>query len=174
MRIGIDMDDTICKTTEMVHYFLEEYAAKKNLNPLDIVNDEFLREKFLEENLEEIYSKVEIKHDVKKVLKRIKNKGNEIFILTARSREMEDITRKWLKDNSIEIDYLIMEVFGEERGKVCKDYQIDLMIDDNPYNYKKVSEVGIPCLLFDDKDKYDLKQDYTTWIEIENYIERNH
>lgn len=35
MKIGIDLDDTICRTTEIVHKKLEEYAENLNLNPLD-------------------------------------------------------------------------------------------------------------------------------------------
>ena len=40
MRIGIDLDDTICRTTEMVNKKLNEYCKEKKLNPLDIMNDE--------------------------------------------------------------------------------------------------------------------------------------
>ena len=29
MRIGIDIDDTICNTSELVHKKIEEYAKKK-------------------------------------------------------------------------------------------------------------------------------------------------
>ena len=42
MRIGVGFDDTICRTTEIVHDRVEKYAAAENLNPLDIMNDEFL------------------------------------------------------------------------------------------------------------------------------------
>ena len=48
------------------------------------------------------------------------------------------------------------------------------MIDDDPYNYKKIVSSGTKCLLFDDKERYDLKNNYvTSWLEIEKYIERN-
>ena len=49
------------------------------------------------------------------------------------------------------------------------------MIEDDPYNYKKIISKGIKCILFDDREKYDLKHDYmTNWLDIEKYIERNH
>lgn len=181
MRIGIDLDDTICRTTEMVHKKVEEFADKKNLNPLDIMNDEYLKQEFFDEYLEEIYENAEIKRDVAKVIKRLKNKGNEIYIITAREnsfaktkRDVKIITEEWLSKNNIEVDEIITASYGEDKAKACREYKIDLMIDDDPYNYKKIISTGCKCLLFDDRGKYDLKRDYvTTWIDVEKYIERN-
>ena len=70
---------------------------------------------------------------------------------------------------------MIFSVYGEDKAKTCQEKHIDLMIEDNPYNYKKIKEAGIHCILYDDRGKYDLKKDYyTTWKDIEDYIERNH
>ena len=46
MKIGIDIDDTICDTTDIVHLKLEEYSKLIDLNPIDIMNDEELRLNF--------------------------------------------------------------------------------------------------------------------------------
>lgn len=181
MRIGIDLDDTICRTSEMVSDTVEEYAMNNHLDPLDVFNNDLLKYKFFNENLYNIYSNVEVKHDVSSVLKRIKNKGNKIFIITARSNDfvpsvnnVYDITKKWLKDNDIEVDDIIISAYGEDKAEICKKNKIDLMIDDDPYNYKKISAYGIKCLLFDDREKYDMKEDYvTSWLDIEKYIENN-
>ena len=85
MRIGVGFDDTICRTTEIVHDRVEKYAAAENLNPLDIMNDEFLKEGFFNIYLEDIYANAEIKREVKGVLKRLRSRGNEIYIITSRS-----------------------------------------------------------------------------------------
>ena len=47
------------------------------------------------------------------------------------------------------------------------------MIDDDPYNYKKLTSFGIRCLLFDENKKFELENYVTSWLEIEKYIERN-
>lgn len=177
MRIGVDLDDTICRTTESVHNVIEKYAALNNLNPLDIMNDTDLNQKFFKEKLEEIYDNAEVKRDVTRVLRRLKSKGNEIYIITARNNEnISDaygITKKWLEKQKIEVDKIIVAAYGETKADVCKKNKIDLMIDDDPYNYKIVSSSGISCILFDDREKYDLRQDYmTNWLDIEKYIER--
>lgn len=181
MRIGVDLDDTICRTTEIVHDRVEKYAKHKNLDPLDIMNDEFLRQSFFNIYLEDIYANAEIKRNVGQVLKRLKSKGNEIFIITARSndytatvKDVENITKRWLDEHNIEVDGIIVSAYGETKADVCKKYNIDLMIDDDPYNYKKIISTGKRCILFDDRGKYDLKTDYVTnWLDIEKYIERN-
>ena len=203
MRIGIDLDDTTfltvksmlkyadiyeeeisgvptCRTTEMVHEKLEEYSNKRNLNPLDIMNDEYLKDDFFKNNIEDIYENVVIKREVKQVLKRLKNKGNIIYIITSRNRDykdknIEDITKKWFAKEEIEVEKMIFSVYGEEKANVCRELKIDLMIEDNPYNLKKIKEAGIHCILYDDRGKYDLQTDYyTNWKDIEMHIERYH
>ena len=181
MRIGIDLDDTICRTTEIVHKYLEIYSEKTHLNSLDIMNDEELKEEFFDKYIRNIYEEVEIKREAKKVLKRLKSKGNEIYIITSRrdritkdGKTILEITEEWFNKNDIMIDKIILSGNGDKKALVCKNNSINLMIEDNPYNYKKISTIGIKCLLFDDREKYNLKQDYvTSWIDIEKYIERN-
>lgn len=178
MRIGVDLDDTICRTTEKVHEKVEEYSKKMNLNPLDIMNDEILSQNFFEQYLETIYKTVEVKREVAKVLKRLRSKGNEIYIITARKNDIVKnvniITEEWLKENQIEVDKVIVEAYGEKKADICKENNIELMIEDDPYNYKKIISKGIKCILFDDRERYDLRQNYmTNWLDIERYIERN-
>ena len=46
MRIGIDLDDTICNTTKIVQDRVKRYADEEGLNDLDIMNDEVLKQNF--------------------------------------------------------------------------------------------------------------------------------
>ena len=181
MRIGIDMDDTICRTTEIVHDRLEQYSDSLGISPLDIMNDEELKHNFFSIYGEDIYKNAEIKRNVQGVLKRLKSKGNEIYIITSREDDFssadttaEEVTKKWLDENDIEYDKIITAVYGETRAQIVKDNNIDLMIDNDPYNYKMIISLGKDCILFDDREKYQLKENYlTNWLEVEKYIERN-
>ena len=48
------------------------------------------------------------------------------------------------------------------------------MIDNDPYNFKMITGLGTNCILFDDREKYMLKENYyNNWLEVEKYIERN-
>ena len=182
MSIGVDMDDTICRTTEIVHSRLEEYSKQLGINPLDIMNDEELKGNFFAIYGEDIYKNAEIKRNVSDVIKRLRKKGNEIYLITSREDNFKttkisafEITRQWLAEHEIVVDAIVTSVYGETRAELCKKYNIDLMIDDDPYNYKKIISMGKQCLLFDDREKYALKENYVTnWLDIEKYIERNH
>lgn len=175
MRIGIDIDDTICDTTDIVHEKLEEYSKMIDLNPIDIMNDEELRLNFFNIYLEDIYTNVIAKKSSVDVIRRLHSKGNEIYLITARTNgiyNVEDITRKWLDKNGFIYDKLIISCYGITKARACKAYDIDVMIDDDPYNYKQITGFGINCLLFDDKAKYELKNNYvTSWFEVEKFIE---
>ena len=110
MRIGIDMDDTICNTTQIVQDRLKKYASSNNLNELDIMNDEELKQGFFNIYLEDIYTNVTPKEDALRVVKRLKSRGNEIYIITSRSnnfsntvKNVEEITSSWLKKYGIEV-----------------------------------------------------------------------
>lgn len=175
MRIGIDLDDTICSTSDIVHEMLDDYAKEMNLDPVHIMNDESLRFEFFNKNLINIYTNVEIKSGAKDIINKMHSKDNEIYLITARTNgiyNVEEITKKWLDSNGVLYDELIMSSYGDGKAKVCKQNKIDLMIDDDPYNYKMISLEGINCLLFDDRAKYELKENYvTSWYQIEKYFE---
>lgn len=161
----------------MVHEKMDEYSAKTNRDVLEIMSNELIREEFFAEYLPIIYKEVVIKHDVKDVIRRLRHKGNEIFIITGRKMmklvNIMEITDQWLVNNEIEFDGIFTSAYGESKADVCKREHIDLMIDDNPYNYKTIVGTGGKCLLFDDREKYDLRQDYvTSWLEAEEYINK--
>ena len=175
MRIGIDIDDTICNTTNIVHEKLDDYARMLDLNPIDIMNDEELRLNFFNIYLEDIYTNVTPKKSSLDVIRRLHSKGHEIYLITARTNgiyNIEDITRNWLDKNGFVYDKLIFSCYGITKARACKAYDIDIVIDDDPYNYKQISSFGINCLLFDDIARYELKKNYvTTWFVVEKYIE---
>ena len=180
MRIGIGMDDTICRTTEIVHEKMEEYARDKNIEVLEVMNSELERMKFFDKYISQIYENAVIKRNAKDVIRRLKHKGNEIFIITGRSNSdyegvtnVANVIEEWLKKNDIEVDGIFSSAFSEDIASICKREKIDLMIDDNPYIYKMITSHGGRCLLFDDREKYDLKENYVTnWLQVEDYINR--
>lgn len=178
MRIGVDIDDTICNTTELVHEHLEEYASNYNLDELDIMNNEELQDNFFNIYREDIYRNATVKKNCSNVLKRLRSKGNEIYLITGRTRFIQtssynifQITEDWLKRNDIEVDAIITSAHGETKADVCKRYLIDVMVDDDPLNYQKITSIGKKCLLFDDHGRFALKENYVTdWLEVEKEI----
>ena len=179
MRIGIDLDNTICNTSEIIHDRIKKYAVKKSVSSEVITKDPKLIREFYNDYSIDIFKNVSIKDNVSKVLNNLKNKGDKIYVITARSNDylkkssVEEETFNWLKKHGIIVDDIITNSYGEAKANVCLGYGIDIMIDDDIINYDAINYVGIKCLLFDDMNNYEEHENrVTSWMEVEEYIER--
>lgn len=165
MRIGIDIDDTICNTFEEVlpyvckFYNLDYKTIKKQkldynyfMNNYDNYYD------FAKQNYKYIIPNVSLKKGVIKYLNKIKKLGHEIIFITSRGMKGYDnpyqITYDYLVKNSVPFDSLI--TCAEDKGEVCVEEQIDIFFDDDINNYKNVAKRGIDVYLYtiDSNKKY--------------------
>ena len=177
MKIGLDLDNTISDTSEILHDRLKKYAVKLSISSDTILEDEVRTLNFYKEYTEDIFENVEIKKDAKEVINKLKD-NNEIYIITARTTDFtnngltaREMTYEWLKKHKVFVDDIITGVYGETKAETCKNLDIDIMIDDDPYNYNQINNAGIKCLLFDDKNKFEKTEDVvTSWKEIEEYL----
>ena len=131
MRIGIDIDVVL----NSQYNFCIDYGTKfcnelgkyrlENINAID-TTDMFLWEE---------------------VINKLKNDGNLIYIITARKnndewfpdflkKDVEGITKKWLNENKIYYDEIAFDV--KDKEKYCKNNNIDIMIEDDPNNLRKL------------------------------------
>lgn len=173
MRIGIDIDNTICSTDEIIDIKMEEYIKEKKMSREEFFSDNANIEKFYEEKIIEVISEDPIKPYFLEVLKKLKD-NNEIIIVTARnetfvktSQSMRKATKDWLAKNNIYYDKYFDDAYIEGKVKVCKDEAIDIIIDDDINNYLAFKDNGIKTLLFDDKGKYlDIVDRVGSWEEV--------
>ena len=107
MKIGIDIDNTICSTDEIIDIKMEEYIKEKKMSREEFFSDNANIEKFYEEKIIEVISEDPIKPYFLEVLKKLKD-NNEIIIVTARnetfvktSQSMRKATMDWLAKNNI-------------------------------------------------------------------------
>lgn len=115
MNIGIDIDDTISKTSEIIDVLAKEYTEKElkrefTINEIDVTDPYWAKDtynwteeesdKFFETYYEEMMENVEPKEDVIDTINYLA-KSNKIIIITARwdkeNKIMEKITRNWLE-----------------------------------------------------------------------------
>jgi len=185
MRIGIDIDDTIANTNELII----KYALKYDLLYKDgrgfkdkncykfhelFYWDEDEKEKFFARYMQEILSRVPVKENVREIIKKLRQEGHEIIFITTRDYldNCYDITVNWLNKNEIEFD---MVIAGDKRkSDYAESLKFDLFIDDNIKNCTKVSGKNIDVLLFDtiyNRDCNDFKRVYN-WLEIYDYINK--
>ncbi len=162
MRIGIDIDGVLTDIEQwqfdyISKYYFEEYG-KTISNPRGFFTNEIYNSTFEEDNnVWEITMKEYVKEPPRKfaneIIKKLKDKGNEIYIITARcvglsnldKYQMEIIVKDWLKKYNIYYDKIIFS--PEDKLEICLENKIDIMIDDSPINVTKISK-KLPVICF--------------------------
>lgn len=89
MRIGIDIDDVITDTSKEVEKYILKYDKNSEFsNHLEeIMRGEMPTQNiknFFAKNALEIVKKAKLKNNVKEVIQKLFDEGNEIFIITSR------------------------------------------------------------------------------------------
>lgn len=175
MKIGIDIDDTIAKTSEETDFWAEEYTEKilKRkfiLKKGIILNPMWARELYgwnQEENdqfwdlyYEKIMSNVKPKEDaVESIYKLAKN--NEIIVITARwdreSGVIEKITQQWLQKYKIAYNQLFLGQL--DKREVVRKNNIELFIDDSFKTCQQISEMNIKTMIMNSRINQNLQDD---------------
>lgn len=184
MKIGIDVDNTITTTFPILMEYCIKYNEEVIKRDLKIHKDGYstitLFDWTEQENLifcnkylKEIVMQAPIKPKAKEFIKKIKNEGNEIIIITARSQprflDPYGATKEQLDSNGILYDKIIVNC--PEKYEFCKENGIELMLDDEPGNINLISKM-IPVIAFNEtynekcKGKNIIKVD--TWEEAYN------
>lgn len=157
MKIGIDIDDTITDSYDLI---TRAYAFCTNSKQEKFINNKFsyydLEEKFPNykdftiKAFSRIIPYVKLKRDAKYVIDKLHEMGYTIHIVTARNQtEYPDpygITYEYLKKNNIYFDKLNVSV--ADKGKFCKENNIDILIDDSVKNLDNASKHGIKTIIF--------------------------
>lgn len=177
MKIGLDVDDTICNT----HFILMKYAflynaehgnkplLKYNTNDFSKVfgwDDEQVNDYFKTYYLEAL-KEIEPKFNVKEVLTSLKEKGHEIILITIRNdkecageNEAYRITKEWLEKYEIPYDELHTSVF--DKKDFCFKNKIDVFMDDSIKNCMAVNELGIKTFIAMNSFNLDFEDDNIT------------
>lgn len=148
MRIGIDIDNCISNFDDTL---LKEYLKHdKELRNTGIINEnpEYLRKgmfdwtdeeekSFYNANIENFAKKLKLLEDSSYYIKKLKNNGHEIYIITGRNNgeytNPNELTKEWLNKYDIVYDKLIFTNAYDKHAKtkVCLGNNIDLMIEDS-------------------------------------------
>lgn len=147
MRIGIDIDNCISNFDDTL---LKEYLKHdQKLRNTGIINEnpEYLRKgmfdwteeeekNFYNENIENFARNLKPIEDTSYYIKKLKNEGHEIYIITGRNNgeytNPNELTKEWLDKYNIVYDKLIFTNAYDKHAKteVCLENNIDLMIED--------------------------------------------
>ena len=178
MRIGIDIDGVLTNDDDYILDFTSKYCYDNNLNEFNNANLYEYRKLNWDETTIDNYRKEYFLNYVKneparkfasEVIKKLRNDGNEIFIITARYKTFENgtinnenirqCTLDWLKKNNIEYDKIIFT--KPPKVKEIIENKIDIMIEDSPTTINELIKI-VKVLYYDAR--------YNRNIESENIV----
>lgn len=167
MNIGLDLDNVISNFNEEL---LNEYLKHdKKINNSGIVNKnvyitrgmfdwtEEEQKSFYLSNIERIAKKLKVKEGVREYIDKLREEGHAIYIITGRDNgEYSDpynMTRKWLDDNLVKYDRLILtDAYKNDiHGKTekCIENNIDIMVDDSLNICRDLKNTNVKTLIMD-------------------------
>lgn len=182
MIIGIDIDDTITDTYEVMMNYAQEYTIDV-LKKEPIIKDSLTCDnhfytqylhgwkegedlKYLEQYYSRIIEEVKPKTLAIKYLKKLHDEGNKIVLITARwttdSFDVVGLTEKWIKENNVPCDKLIVN--AENKLIAAKQENVDVFIDDSFKNCKMVSEGGIKTFIMETRTNRGLSDEKITRV----------
>ncbi len=188
MKIGVDIDNVISNFNEVL---LEEFLNHdKELRNNGIINNDVYitrgmfdwskeeLEEFYCNNIERIAKSLNVLENAPEYIKKLKEEGNEIYIISGRDNgeypNPYKMTFDWLNKYNIIYDKLILTNAYDslEKAKICLENKIDIMIDDSTRILLEVNNSGITSLLMD--TPYNRKENYLkrvyNWKEIYEFI----
>lgn len=179
MKIGIDMDNTICSTNERIDFYQKKFIKEENITINQLWDNNYYKTKFLNLYLEKIYNEAIIKNNAPLYINKLKEQGNKIYIITARTNNyvsnIYNIIENYCKKNNIKIDGIFINT--KNKVETCLKNNIDIMIEDSKYNYGKLIEKNINTILFDENNKQlNIINKASSWkevYEVINYTYKN-
>ena len=163
MKIGIDIDGVL---TDIEQWQLDcggKFFSKLNksivnkdgyeITEIFNVSDE-LDSQFWNEYLYEYVTKEPSRKYASEVIKKLKDSGNEIYIVTARyltdrntedGQRMRKIVIDWLEQENIVYDKIVFA--PKDKLQICLKNNIDVMIEDKVANIEKIS-TRLPVICF--------------------------
>ena len=188
MRIGIDIDNVISNfnDTLLTEYLLHD----KELRNSGIINKnaDYIRKgmfdwneneetNFYKNNIERIAKKLGVIEGAKEYIDKLHDDGHIICIITGRDNgeytDPYNMTKKWLEDNNIYYDDLILTDAYDKHAKTkqCLEHNIDIMIDDSVSICSDCVENGITTILMDTPyNRYSNIQRVKSWKEFYRYV----
>lgn len=156
MIIGLDVDDVIFDTSGAVSPALEVAKDERLMKyKLDIMRgDASIPEvkEFWQKGAIEILRNAKPRPGVAEAIRKLREKGNKIILITARGEKnfpgTVAVNEKALKDAGIEYDVLIYD--SSNKVEACRENGVEIFVDDSPRNCVEVArELGIPVIGFE-------------------------
>ena len=166
MNIAVDFDGVLFDTESMFRAMSQIYNLKIGGNVVDMEKLRFQDRynwsweqctQFIKDCMLDIHKTAQIMPYAKDVLNAL-SKYHKVYAITSRGLAIDgeiEITNKRLKDAGINFEQVIYNC--GDKLDVCKQLNIDLMIDDFDVTISKLADNGIKCLYYKDNISNDYK-----------------
>lgn len=194
MKIGIDIDDTTVVTiNSMIKYgkkYSEEVLKTGPIIPnLGTIKDRFYlnalfgwteetKFDFFNMYYKDVLKDCEALPDSPKVIRALKEEGNEIYFISARITSIPGCDAEQLSIdtmNKYEIPYDKVIIGAYDKLEYCLENGIEVFVDDSLEVLEELSKHGIRCYLMTSPVNKDLEtgtiKRVTTWEEIYNDLQ---
>ncbi len=162
MRIGIDFDNTIVNTKQVVNKYLKRHNF--------VIKKEEDKTMFYEKYIDEITKELKPFKNSLKILNKLSN--HELYLISARSTKYSlnsiELVKEILTKYNFKFKEIYFGVYGKGKAEVSAKLGIELFIDDDITNCLEVSSVGIDTILYG--KEYEGLKSKKDWKEIYKYI----
>lgn len=166
IKIAIDLDDTLVPTVELLVKEMFKDKSFPAFNGYQSIKDFSYEEEIsLYQYIRATLNKQDIA-DFKPIVDSVSVINNlstnfELFIITARSTDVEKHTTAWIEHHYPNIfkeiifsKYIVEGTFVKTKGEICKELGISLIVDDNLEYIIDCDKHGIKTILFDCEGNY--------------------
>ena len=185
--LGIDIDNVISNFDDvLLKEFIKEDINKRNtgiVNNEGYITDMFDWSKeeiidFWKKNIERISKELDLVENAKYYIDKLSKEGHRIILISGRGKEdyqnPYELTTNWLEEKNITYDKLFLtdNYYSDKKAIICREQDIDLMIDDSSRVYTSCKNNNIKCILFGTRFNKN-KKGYNrldSWEKIYNYI----
>lgn len=191
MRIGIDIDNTITRTSEMILKYAQCFGRENDLN---IIPDrkayfieealgwpDYMVEKFFTQTLLNIYTNVKPQPMALDIIREWSSR-HYLILITSRNKYspgIEQVTREWLARHQVAYHQMVMNtttnLHHSSKVQACLDNQVDIMIEDHHDLALELSR-WLPVLLFSYPYNEHLQvsnvRRVKDWLEVKNIVSR--
>ena len=179
MRIGIDIDDTITSSYNIIMDIVGKvynkdmsYYIENGTSYYDLINDNVNFPNYrnsIKKFQEEQIPNVPLKKNAKDIINKLKKDGHEIYFITARSSDEYKnpylISYLYLIKHDISFDKLAVNI--QNKGLYCSENKIDIFIDDSVVNCLSTVNYGIETYIFDNT----FNRNNNNFNRVNNWIE---
>ena len=187
MKIGIDLDGVVIdsETTFRTYEEIFDIDTAKGNNLVNREEPKFQerynwteeqKQEFIERYFLTISKESNLMSGFIGVYNLLKEQGHEFIVITARGgfvKEMKDDAIRLLEENNIHFDKYYWKI--DDKLEVCKNENVDIMIDDDWRIIKKLADNNIKTLYFRDTNLVKLEEnkyikEVNNWGDIYRFI----